>query len=95
MPPEAERTAKEARQHTSPEEGARRPGMTPRVYRGGKGAGSGMFSHCHSGLFLLVIPDVIHRESKGGVRGDRGTRRSPNLPQSLLHGAEKKTMDSR
>ena len=29
--------------------------------RGGvRGLGSGMFSHCHSGSFLLVIPDVSH-----------------------------------
>ena len=25
---------------------------------GVRGLGSGMFSHCHSGLFILVIPDV-------------------------------------
>ena len=42
-----------------------------------------------------VIPDVLHRESNAGVRGAGGTRRSPTLLQSLHHGAEKKTLDSR
>ena len=42
-----------------------------------------------------VIPDVINRESKAGVRGPRGTRRSPTLLRSLHHEAEKKTLDSR
>ena len=59
--------------------------------------------YAHSGLVPLVIPDlshpvipdVIHRESKAGVRSAGGTRRSPTLLQSLPHGAEKKTLDSR
>ena len=59
--------------------------------------------YAHSGLVPLVIPDVSHavipdiiyRESNAGVRGAGGTRRSPTLLQSLPHGAEKKTMDSR
>ena len=67
--------------------------------------------YAHSGLVPLVIPDVIHpvipdvshavipdiiyRESNAGVRGAGGTRRSPTLLQSLHHGAEKKTLDSR
>ena len=47
---------------------------------GVRGIWYGMVSRCHSGLVLLVIPDVshavipdvIHRESKGGVRGKEG-----------------------
>ena len=35
----------------------------------GEGFWFGRFSRCHSGLVPLVIPDIIHRESKAGVRG--------------------------
>ena len=56
------------------------------------------YSPCHSRLFPLVIPDISHpvipdvinRESKAGVRGAGETRRNPTLLRSLHHGAEKK-----
>ena len=45
---------------------------------------------CHSSLFPLVIPDVINRESNAGVRGARGSQRSPNLLRSLHHDRRKR-----
>ena len=80
----------------------------------GEGGWSGLFSRCHSGLFILVIPDVstavilacsllsfltfltlsfptlLIGNPKAGLKGPRGSRRSPTLLRSLHHGAERK-----